>query len=281
MKLHHRLGRWALAVGLLLSVASARAGILNDLWWVPSEPGWGMNVVQQDDVLFVTIFVYGADGKPTWYVGSRIEKAMWYDSSYSGPLYAMSGPPPGQPFDADAVAAREVGTLTFTPNADGTAGLTYTVDGRTMAKTLRRQTWRGIPLPFIAPGFVVPGTFHVAEISLSRCAVADMFMQAGSFTLAATPTGDLSGRIEMQVEEMGLAFVGTYLQNGSLFDVTWAATVAPGSGSFLPPGTYTGGSSRLVVDGDFVYGHVRLSGSNGCNIAFALAGRIQAVTQGL
>jgi hypothetical protein len=278
--LRRLVGRWAIALGLLLCVASVRAGSLSDLWWVPSEPGWGMNVVQQHDVLFVTLFVYDADGKATWYVGSRIEKAMWYDPYYSGPLQAMSGPPSGGSFDPDAVTRREVGTLTFTPNADGTARVTYTVDGRVVDKTVRRQTWRRIPLFFIEP-WVVQGTFQVAEISISRCAVSDMFMRAGSFTLSATPTGELSGRIALQVEEMGLAFTGTYLQSGSVFEVTWAAAIAQGSGSFLPPGDYSGGASPLVVDGEFVHGYVKLSGSNGCRVAFAFAGRMPVVMQGL
>ena len=283
---HVHFRQLALALGLLLCFASARGGILNDLWWVPSEPGWGMNVVQQHDVLFVTIFVYGADGKPTWYVGSRIEKPHWYSPSYSGPLHAMSGPPPGESFDSNAVAAREVGTLTFTPNADGTAGLTYTVDGRAVVKTVWRQTWRAIPFSNMSPpqgaspALMYRGTFQVAATSL-RCAVADMFTRASSFDLIATPIGELTGTMEVRVGEMGLAFTGTYVQSGSVFDVTLAAAITPGSESLLPPGHYAGGIRPLVVDGDFVYGYLKLSGSNGCTISFALAGHIPGVMQGL
>lgn len=284
--LRRLVGRWATALGLLLCFTSARAGILNDLWWVPSEPGWGMNVVQQHDVLFVTIFVYGADGKATWYVGSRIEKPDWYSSYYTGLLHAMSGPPPGGSIDANGVTAREVGTLTFTPNADGTAGLTYTVDGREVVKTVRRQTWRGIPFSLLgspegaSPAITYQGTFQVAGVSL-RCGPTDVSIRADSFVLIPIPTGDLSGTMEVHVEEMGLAFTGTYLQSGSVFDVTLAGAIAPNSGSFLPPGNYTGGISPLVADGDFVYGYLKLSSSNGCRIAFALAGRMPIVGQAL
>ena len=32
---------------------------ITDLWWNPAESGWGMNVIQQGDTSFVTMFVYG------------------------------------------------------------------------------------------------------------------------------------------------------------------------------------------------------------------------------
>lgn len=38
-----------------------------DLWWNSpdnSESGWGVNVVQQGDIVFATFFIYGADGTP-------------------------------------------------------------------------------------------------------------------------------------------------------------------------------------------------------------------------
>ena len=38
-----------------------------DLWWNSpdaSEDGWGVNVVQQGDIVFATFFIYGADGTP-------------------------------------------------------------------------------------------------------------------------------------------------------------------------------------------------------------------------
>jgi len=39
---------------------------------MPGEDGWGMNIAQQGDTLFATVFVYGSDRRPTWYVASSI-----------------------------------------------------------------------------------------------------------------------------------------------------------------------------------------------------------------
>jgi hypothetical protein len=50
-----------LATAALLTFAShtARAVDYTDLWWVPAESGWGVNLVQSDTVLFVTFIIYG------------------------------------------------------------------------------------------------------------------------------------------------------------------------------------------------------------------------------
>ncbi len=37
-----------------------------DLWWVPSEAGWGMNVTQQGSTIYVTWYSYDIDGSPLW-----------------------------------------------------------------------------------------------------------------------------------------------------------------------------------------------------------------------
>ena len=53
----------SLALVLLLASAPVRATDYTDIWYVPTESGWGANVVQSDLFLFVTFFVYGPDGK--------------------------------------------------------------------------------------------------------------------------------------------------------------------------------------------------------------------------
>ena len=54
---------------LSLLTAAFRVGAIDytDLYYVPGEEGWGVNVVQSDDFLFLTFFIYGPDNKPTWY----------------------------------------------------------------------------------------------------------------------------------------------------------------------------------------------------------------------
>jgi hypothetical protein len=71
----------------VLSIGQARATDFTDIWYVPTEAGWGANVVQSDLFLFVTFFTYGADNKPTWYTA----QLTWDGAAYSGGLYLSQG----------------------------------------------------------------------------------------------------------------------------------------------------------------------------------------------
>lgn len=129
----------------------ATAGNVTDHWWTPSESGWGMSVTQQDDVAFIAMFVYGADGKPTWLTASAVRYATDPSGNpgFSGPLYRTQGPWYGGAFDPAAVKAVEVGTITFESTGPGTAILVYTVDGVRVNKvvtrfTFRQKNWAGI-----------------------------------------------------------------------------------------------------------------------------------------
>src|SRR5690242_9632895 len=42
----------------------------SDLWYIPTESGWGIQFVQRGNIIFFTMFVYDATGKPIWYVGT-------------------------------------------------------------------------------------------------------------------------------------------------------------------------------------------------------------------
>lgn len=110
---------------------------LQDLWNNPAEPGWGVNLTQQDDILFATFFTYEADGRPLWLVMSRGDRTS---SGFSGPLYRMSGPPfnsspwvPGAP--------TQVGTMTVAATHGNSATLTYTFGGVTVTKQIQRQVF--------------------------------------------------------------------------------------------------------------------------------------------
>src|SRR2546423_11925274 len=77
---------------LLCTVAAATD--LTDLWWNPGESGWGMNVAHQSNVLFLTFFLYGTDGKAGWftatadYAGQNAGGAL----AFTGGLHSTEGP---------------------------------------------------------------------------------------------------------------------------------------------------------------------------------------------
>lgn len=131
----------------LLIVAFAlpsRATEYTDLWWNPAESGWGLTVTQQGSVAFLTIFVYGADGKATWF--SSPATFLANDSNgnpiYSGTLFQSTGPAFSASYDAAAVHASAVGTASFTASGSSSADLAYTVNGTSVSKSLIRQTFR-------------------------------------------------------------------------------------------------------------------------------------------
>ncbi|MGA8032691.1 MAG: hypothetical protein WCB48_09875 [Casimicrobiaceae bacterium] len=126
----------ATAVGPVQAKAAFGTDV-SDLWWNPSESGWGMQLVQEGDFVFATVYAYGANGSPTWMTGELVANG---GSGFSGPLYVTSGPWFGGPFDPTAVGVRQAGTMTVTLQTAGTAVVAYSVDGVQVTKEVQRET---------------------------------------------------------------------------------------------------------------------------------------------
>ncbi|HXS51449.1 MAG TPA: CARDB domain-containing protein [Usitatibacter sp.] len=117
-----------------------------DLWFNPAEPGWGLNITHQDEVIFATLFTYATDGTALWLVMPN--GSLQSDGVYSGPLYQTSG----SAFDASGwsgVSNTQVGTmrLRFTDGVTGT--LSYSLNGASVTKAITRQTFSN-PMPVCA-----------------------------------------------------------------------------------------------------------------------------------
>jgi hypothetical protein len=120
---------------------SAGTGLNNDLWFPVNEAGWGINILEQGDTIFATLFVYDAQGKSHWYSASQLRQAGPNERgnyTYGGPLYESTGPYYGTSFNPSAVTRRQVGTMSFEPGRDGNATLLYSVDGVQVTKTVSR-----------------------------------------------------------------------------------------------------------------------------------------------
>jgi hypothetical protein len=112
----------------------------SDLWWNADEPGWGANVIQQGDTLFVTLFIYDSQHNPTWLVAPAT--AYQGQSTFSGPLYQTKGSWYVETFNPAASASTALGALTFQATGVSSAVLTYNVGGFVITKKLVRLTWR-------------------------------------------------------------------------------------------------------------------------------------------
>lgn len=128
-------------VALSLLVAPAHATSYStdqsDLWYIPAESGWGMQLVQRGELIFATLFVYDAAGNPTWYVATLAPTAPFV---WSGDLYSTHGTWFGAPWNPAAFGGGIVGSMTWSASLVDFGSVNYTVNGVTVSKAVVRQT---------------------------------------------------------------------------------------------------------------------------------------------
>ena len=140
------LKRAAAAGASALAAGFAHAGTYSDLWWNPAESGWGLNVVQQAENAFVTLFLHGPDRQPTWLVSSdaRINAyGAGAQPQFRGTLYRTQGAPYTGPHGPAHVAP--VGELYLETLSRNRMRVHYSVDGRQYVKEVQRQTFAEEP----------------------------------------------------------------------------------------------------------------------------------------
>ena len=121
------------------------------LWWnspALSEPGWGLNIAHQGNVMFVTWFTYDATGKGWWLSMTAAPPTVTttVPTTFTGALSQCSGPPfDSVPFNPSSVRCVSAGsaTLAFTDLDNGT--FTYTINGATQVKNITRQVFGPLP----------------------------------------------------------------------------------------------------------------------------------------
>ena len=111
-----------------------------DLWWAApagSEPGWGINLTHQGDIVFATWFTYDHDGTPMWLSATAPKTGA---GTYGGTLYRTTGPVfSAQPFDPAQVVATPVGPMTLAFTDGNTGTFSWTVDGESGSEAITRE----------------------------------------------------------------------------------------------------------------------------------------------
>lgn len=221
-----------LLLTLFLSLAAPLAAATpltydaSDLWWDPNESGWGLNVIHQGDTLFATLFVYGADGQPTWYSASNLVTSgdgASHDRSlvFTGALVESTGPAFGPSFNPNAVTRRTVGTMTFEMLSASTASLRYSVDGVSVTKALQRFSFRAMDLSGDYAGYQSQPAVGGAPAVEDQVQIS--IRQSGT-GVTMTTQGSASG---------SCTYSGTLVPNGQLANVTGSYSCADGrSGTF-------------------------------------------------
>lgn len=121
--------------------AGSRASLTNfqDLWWNPSESGWGINLAHQGEILFATWFTYGAGGRGQWLVGPEVRRQP--TGEYRGRLHRTTGRPFNLIEGAFSTSSVDVGSITLTFTDGEHARMEYTLDGVTQVKDISRQVF--------------------------------------------------------------------------------------------------------------------------------------------
>jgi hypothetical protein len=196
--------------------ATAYSTDQSDLWYIPAEAGWGIQLVHRGSLIFFTMFVYDPTGKPIWYVGtiSPSIPLVW-----SGDMYVTNGPWFGtQPYDPAQFGGRIVGTLTWSPTLVQSGKLSYTVDGVVVHKDIVRQTLVNDDYSGRYAGALHEDFFGCANLANNNMTVENVGILAiaqtgNSITLTATPvTGGsctYSGTLS-QFGQMGAISGGSY-----------------------------------------------------------------------
>ncbi|HYC37394.1 MAG TPA: hypothetical protein VEC19_13295 [Usitatibacter sp.] len=254
------------AAALLLSAAfslpasATSSGVdFTDLWFNPSESGWGVNLIQQYETIFATLFVYGPDNSPRWYVASNLQP--FGSNGFTGPLYQTTGPAFSVPWTGTATPTL-VGAMTLEFSGLNAGTLTYVVNGTTVTKQVQRQTWSNNQVSGVYLGGF-SGTSSSCQDPNSNGSV----ILFGSATVNHPGVGNTTitlGYENAVGQILTCTFTGPYVQAGRLGSITGTFACSFGAG-----GPFTLSEIDVTRNGMTA----RLSGNDGfCNLNGSFGG---------
>lgn len=215
-----------LFVAAAFATASPLTYTASDLWWNPSESGWGLNVIHEGNTIFATMYVYGADGQPRWYAATNLVTegdGPNHDRplTFTGALHEATGPALGTAFDPTRVVTRQVGTMTFELSSANQASLRYTVDGITVNKVLQRSTFRVMNLAGSYIGYHnhPSGTNEEKSITIQQTGTSVTMATQGSTTGFCNYSGTLAPMGQLSRVEGSFACTGGRSGSFAMIDV--------------------------------------------------------------
>src|SRR6187551_509748 len=122
----------------------AHAENYSDMWFNPSESGWGVTIADHETNLFAVWYTYDTDGAPLWFTvsGGTFNSDR---TAFSGDLYRSTGPSYAGHFDPNAVVRTKVGTASFQFTPGGPANFTWTVGSVTRSSQIQRLPFGSAP----------------------------------------------------------------------------------------------------------------------------------------
>lgn len=200
-------------IAALPAHAVGRFTDFSDLWWNPGESGWGVNVTHQNELLFLTFFVYGPNRNPVWYSASEVRFAGTGQTDnalvFTGDLFETHGPWLADFFNPATVTIRKVGIVQIRFSSVNTASILYSVDGQTVIKPLTRFTMR---VNEFAPTYV--GTL-IGTYSNCPAAGSNGYREEAGLTMVVTQTATRVTIVSTGVSRTCTA-EGVYTQSGRM-----------------------------------------------------------------
>ena len=253
------LKRLVLTVFLLFASLNAAALEYTDVYYNPAEPGWGVFLVQSDTTQFMAFFIYGPDGKPTWYTAQLAQDAS---GNYNGPLYAITGTYFANPWQGYNISS--VGTASFTPSDIYHATLRYSLTGGpTIVKAVERQALT----PYKLAGNY-SGSMSGTVTGCSNAADNEAQVR-GRFSLLVTQTGDTASSLVFTFTDTAhsslvMTVTGSLAHLGRLYKLTGQfSSTSPGE--IIPPSAATIDSYHPTGQG--IEGRLTTTLGDGCKLS--------------
>ena len=203
-----------------------------DLWWNANESGWGVNLIQQYETIFATLFVYGNDGSARWYVASALTPSGGSQNVFTGSLYQTTGPYFGAGSFTPPIGVTPVGTMTLNFNGTASGTLSYSVNGVNITKAITRQNWRDNVLTGrYVGGLTANGTScrTVPDGPIFAFELLNVAQNGTSVTMTVTYTTS-------PTTQSSCTFSGTYTPSGRLASINGSWSCSAGNqGTFSMP----------------------------------------------
>jgi hypothetical protein len=251
---------WRLVFAALLVAFATRAAAADysDIWYDPDENGWGVNVIQNDTTQFITFFIYGVDGSPTWLVAATADDG---NGNYTGGLVATTGTYYGVPWAG--AAGSVVGTASFTPIDGYHATLTYTLgNGPTVTRTIVRQTLAGLALAGSYSGSISGKVTGCTDANQNKANVK------ARYNLTVTQPGDGTATlvftfVDNTYSGMVCTLSGSLTQYGRIDQIAGATYGCTGGG--FSAGATTAAVESFHPSGQGIEGRWTAATGGGCN----------------
>jgi uncharacterized protein (DUF1800 family) len=111
--------------------AHAQTPNLVGFWWKPNESGWGLSVQQQGSSTFAVWWVYGTDGKPTWFTLT----CTFSGNTCAGTFFTATGVPFAQLTGGANINAVSAGSASLTLTSANRMTLSYNIGGTARTRT--------------------------------------------------------------------------------------------------------------------------------------------------